>query len=309
MKKITVLVAATLMASILGSPSAEAGPYYITVNAGLSKLKDFCSSPAAGFTCKDSASAYGLDGGYQFSDMFGLELAYANYGTPETSGLLFGSNLKVTEEISGLRFSGTATFPISNSFAFTGKLGVSRNSLNVISTVTPGPVIPAYTASSTSLAYGVGVKYSINESVALRVQYENLGKTGDETIGTDTLSLLTVGISYNFGKSGRFGKSGPRKIANKPVVQGQPATAQPATAQPAMHVIVFLENAPPVDKRLLTAAIAEACKCEPIFVRLYSSNAVTYQISLAPGQTFLTFKSALLPGDPSLGLKTLMQGQ
>jgi len=304
MKKITVLVAATLMASILGSPSAEAGPYYITVNAGLSKLKDFCSSPAAGFTCKDSASAYGLDGGYQFSDMFGLELAYANYGTPETSGLLFGSNLKVTEEISGLRFSGTATFPLSNSFAFTGKLGVSRNSLNVISTVTPGPVIPAYTASSTSLAYGVGVKYSINESVALRVQYENLGKTGDETIGTDTLSLLTVGISYNFGKSGRFGKSGPRKTANKPVVQGQPVAAQPA-----MHVIVFLENAPPVDKRLLTAAIAEACKCEPIFVRFYSSNAVTYQISLAPGQTFLIFKSALLPGDPSLGLKTLMQGQ
>ena len=162
MKKITVLFAATLMASILGLPSAEAGPYYITANAGLSKLKDFCSNPAAGFTCKDSATAYGLDGGYQFSDMFGLELAYANYGTPETSGPLFGSKLKVSEEISGLRFSGTATFPLSNSFAFTGKLGVSRTSLNVNSTVTPGPVIPAYTASSTSLAYGVGVKYSIN---------------------------------------------------------------------------------------------------------------------------------------------------
>ena len=303
MKKITVLFAATLMASILGLPSAEAGPYYITANAGLSKLKDFCSNPAAGFTCKDSATAYGLDGGYQFSDMFGLELAYANYGTPETSGPLFGSKLKVSEEISGLRFSGTATFPLSNSFAFTGKLGISRTNLNVISTQTPGPSIPSYTASSTSLAYGAGVKYNLNPSVALRVQYENMGKTGDETIGTDSLSLLTMGISYIFDKSK------PRALSNKPGVQGRSTTAQPATAQSSMSVVVFLEHAPPVDKRLLTAAIAEACKCEPVFVRFYSNNAVTYQINLAPGQTFSSFKSALLPGDASLGITGLMQNQ
>ena len=294
MKKLTGLFA--LLASILGSPLAQADPYYITINAGLSRLKDFCSSPAAGFTCKDSAIAYGLDVGYQFSDMFGLELAYANYGSPKTSGLVSGSNLEVTEEISGLRFSGTASFPISNSFAFTGKLGVARTSLNNISTVTPGPVIPNYTAHTTSLAYGVGVKYNINQSVALRVQYENLGKIGDETTGTDTLSLLTLGVSYNFGKSK------PLTNSTRPAVQ-----VEPATAQPPIRVIVFLEQAPPADKKLLTAAIAEACKCDPIFARYYNSNAVIYQINLASGQTFSSFESALLPGDASLGMKAVVQ--
>lgn len=303
MKKITSFIAMLFMTGMCGGTLANAGSYYVTINAGLSKLKDFCANPAAGFTCKDNSVAYGLDGGYQFSDMFGLELAYANYGAPKTSGLLFGSNLEVTQEISGLRLSGTATFPLSNSFAFTGKLGISRTNLNVISTQTPGPSIPSYTASSTSLAYGAGVKYNISPSVALRVQYENMGKTGDETIGTDSLSLLTMGISYIFDKSK------PRALSNKPGVQGRSTTARPATTQPSMRVIVFLEHAPPVDKRLLTAAIAEACKCEPVFVRFYSNNAVTYQINLAPGQTFSSFKSALLPGDASLGITGLMQNQ
>jgi opacity protein-like surface antigen len=298
MKKITGLFALALMASILGSPLAEASPYYVTINAGLSRLKDFCNSPATGFSCNDSAIAYGLDGGYQFTDRFGVELAYANFGSPKTSGLVSGSNVEVTEEISGFRLSGTASFPISNSFAITGKLGVARTSLNNISTVTPGPVIPNYTASTTSLAYGIGVKYNINQSVALRVQYENLGKIGDEITGTDTLSLLSLGVSYNFGKSK------PRTSSAKAPVQ-----AESAATQPPIRVIVFLEQAPPADKQLLTAAIAEACKCEAIFVRFYSSNAITYQINLAPQQTFSTFKSALLPGDPALGMKAIMQGQ
>lgn len=298
MKKITSLLAIVLVSSIWGTTLANAGPYYVTVNAGISRLKDFCTNAAAGFTCNDSAFAYELDGGYQLSDKFGLELAYANYGSPKTSGILFGSNIEVTEEISGFSFFGTANFPVSNSFAFTGKLGVTHTSLNRTSTVTASPAISAYTTSITSLAYGAGVKYNINPSVALRIQYENLGKIGDETIGTDTLSLLTVGISYNLPNAK------PRSIANKPV-----AKALSAPTQPPIYVIVFLEHAPPADKQPLTAAIAEGCKCEPIFVRFYNSNAVTYQITLAPDQTFSSFKSALLPGDASLGMKGLMQSQ
>ena len=101
-----------------------------------------------------------------------------------------------------------------------------------------------------------------------------------------------------------FGKSKPRTSPAKAPVQ-----AESAATQPPIRVIVFLEQAPPADKQLLTAAIAEACKCEAIFVRFYSSNAITYQINLAPQQTFSTFKSALLPGDPALGMKAIMQGQ
>lgn len=296
MKKITSLITALFINAICGATFAEAAPYYITVNAGLSSLKEFCANPAPGFNCRNSSFAYALDGGYQFNDRFGLELGYADYGAPKTSGPVSGSNLEVTQEISGFRFSGTASFPVANSFAITGKLGFSNTYLNVNSKVTPGPVIPSYTASSTSLSYGAGIKYNINKSAALRVQYENMGKIGNETIGTDTLSLLSVGVSFNFDSLR------PGATKSKPAIRN--ASNTEATA---MRVIVYLKQPADRGRQQLTAAIAEACQCQPIFVRLHASDAVIYQIYLAPGQTFSTFASALLPGDTSLGIKLVEQ--
>lgn len=296
MNKSSSLIAIVFVAGICVATSAEAGPYYLTVNAGLSRLKDFCASPAARFACKDTATAYGLDGGYQFSDMFGLELGYANYGAPKTSGTVSGSNLEVSQQISAFRMSATASFPLSNSFAVTGKLGISNTSATVNSTVTPGPSIPGYTASSTALAYGIGVRYKLSNTVALRAQYENLGKTGDETTGTDNLSLLSVGITYYF----ELPK--PYSIRNK-----RDEKPPAAATQTPLRVIVTLAQPPAEGKQQLTAAIAQACQCQPVFVRLYNSNAVIFQIDLAPGQTFASFESALLSGDVSPGIKAVEQ--
>lgn len=297
MKKITGLIATSLIIiGVLVTNFAEAAHYYVAINGGTSRLKDFCANPAAGFSCKDSAFAYTLDGGYQFSEMFGLELGYGSYGAPQTSGLVSGSNLEVTQEISGFRFSGTASFPVSSSFALTGKMGFASTSLNVSSIVSPGPVIPSYSVSTTSFSYGAGIKYNINKSTALRVQYENLGTVGNETIGTDTLSLLSVGISYH-PDSLR-----PRATKNKSAIPAAPQT-EPTT----IRVIVYLKQPPAAGGPQLTAAIAEACQCQPIFVRLFSSNAVIYQVNLAPGQTFSSFASALLPGNASLGIRLVEQ--
>lgn len=296
MKKLTGLIAISFLSSMPGSSCAAAGPYYLTVNAGISRLKDFCASPATGFNCNNTAFAYGLDGGYQFSDMFGLELAYADYGAFKTSGSVSGSSLDISQKISGFRISGTASYPLSNSFAITAKLGIANTAANVTGTVTPGLSIPGHSASSTALAYAAGVKYSINKTVALRAQYENLGQTGDETIDTDTLSLLTAGITYYFDLP-RPRRSGDRR-AVKP---------RAAAAQRPIRVIVVVEQAAADTRLQLTPAIAQACQCQPVFVRLYNSNAVIFQIDLAPEQTFSSFERALLQSDVSPGIRAVEQ--
>lgn len=284
------------------SQFAEAGPYYLTLNAGASRLKDTCSNITTGFTCTDTAVAFGLDGGYQFNERFGMELGYVNYGTTKTSGPVLASTLEISQEKSGVKASATASFPVSSSFAFTAKLGAAFNSLNTISTVSPGPIIPKYSITSTSLAYGVGIKYNINETIALRAQYENLGKIGDDTTGIDTLTLMSVGISYSFGKSKP--RASYKKSESTPVIKSL-APAQPSS----LKVIIFLEQKAPEDKQKLTAAVSQACQCEAIFSRMYSSNAVVYQINLAPEESLSTFKSNLFhPDNASLGLKSLMQG-
>lgn len=302
MKKTPLLFAVLFSSSFWGITLALADTYSVSMNAGLSKLNNFCNSLASGFTCSDSAPVFGLDGGYQFNNLFGLELAYANYGQTKKSGLLFGSVLDITQTMSGLRLSGTLTYPLSTSFALTGKLGVSSTDLDIISTLTPGPSIPAYAGSSTSAAFGIGVQYKISEAFAIRAQYENLGRIGDATIGTDTLSILTLGLTY------RFSKSKPRKATQKRVDQTKTLPIAPAAAPP-LRVILFLERSPAEDKLEITAAIKSACQCEPNFVRLYNAKALVYEITLAPGQTFVSFKGALLASDTTLGFSKLSQGQ
>ena len=304
MKKIKSLIATTFIFSMLAGHAAEAGSYYAAINSGVSRLKDYCSNLTTGFTCKDTSLALALDGGYQFNDRFGLELGVAYYGTPKKSGIVSGSTLEITQQMSGLKFSGTASYPVTNAFAFTAKLGVSKTYLNINSTVTPGATIPAYQTSSAALLYGVGVKYRISQSFALQAQYESLGKIGDDTTGSDSLSLLTVGLSYTFGKSR------PRAIANTRKAENNSAIkSNSPPAQPPLRVVIFLEQTVPEDKQLLTNAISLACQCQSIFASLYNSNAAVYQISMVQGETFSSFKNTLLKSDASLGIKSLMQGQ
>lgn len=298
MNKIRRLITITFISSLLSVPLAEATPFYLSFNAGISKLSDFCTTAAAGVSCKDIAAAGTLDLGFQASDMIAIELGYGNYGKP-TRG---DTGSQDTAELSGSRLMGVVNIPISKTFAFTGKLGVSRANLR-FNQATSSISTYSYSADSTSLAYGIGIKYTIDRYLSLRAQYENLGKIGDDTIGTDTLSLLTIGITYNLGK--------PRAHTStaEPVLRGQQAAAVQSAVLPPMRVIVFLEREPAEDKQQLTAAVAQACQCQPSFVRMHTSSAVIYQVNLAPGQTFLTFKSALIPGDASLGMKGLMQSQ
>jgi OOP family OmpA-OmpF porin len=288
-----------LISSVCCVTPAQAGNYFLGIDAGVSKLKEFCKGSTTGFSCKDNAAAVALNGGYQFNDRFGVELAYADYGQVKTSGLLFGSTLDIAEKISGFRVSGTATYPLTNAFTINGKLGFSSVEVNASTTVTPGTPIPSYTASSTSLAYGLGIQYALSKAFAVRAQYENLGKTGDQTLGTDTLSFFSIGLRYFIDLTP------PRKVFQRSVNQ----TAELKAAPKPIRVILFLQQPPAEDLHPLTEAIAAACKCQSDFVRFYNTRAVVYQLGLNSNQTFDSVKSDLLAEQATLGLIALTEGQ
>lgn len=301
MKKTFSLLTLLFISTFSGACIAEANsnPYYITINGGVSKLSNRCTNLASGFTCKDSALAYSLDGGYQSNKYFGFEFAFAIYGAPKTSGTVSGSNLDVAEEVSGFRFSGTASLPVTDSFALTGRLGYAQTNIKVISIVSPGPGIPNYSAGNSTLTYGAGIKYNINKTIALCLQYDNLGEIGDDVTGKHNLSLISVGLSYYFNVA-KPSANENKSLKNKPDAQAN----SPAIESP-LRVILYLGNSPAENKPELNAAIAQACQCQPYFVRIYNNHAIVYQINLAPGQTFSSFKDTLLLGDTLLDMKDL----
>ena len=78
-----------------------------------------------------------------------------------------------------------------------------------------------------------------------------------------------------------------------------------ATAQIFRTIIYF--QRPTADNKNLSAAIADACRCQPLFVRSYDSDALIYEIALSQGQSFDAFKKTLMQNAVQLGIKIVEQ--
>lgn len=198
MKKInTVLVAAVVLASFSGAALAEGSSFYVAVDVGQSKAKDACTGIPAGESCKDTDTAFRGGLGYQVNPSLGVEVGYGDYGAAKASGTVLGFPATAKVASTGWQVSAVGSLPMSESFALTGKLGAAITKAEVSGTVL-GTTVAVGTANTTKLVYGIGVRYNISKSIALRAQYENLGTIGNDTIGKSKLSLLTAGATFAF---------------------------------------------------------------------------------------------------------------
>jgi hypothetical protein len=77
-------------------------------------------------------------------------------------------------------------------------------------------------------------------------------------------------------------------------------------AQRPVRVIISFQK-PTSDNPQLSAAIAEACRCTPVFIRPYLNTALIYQVALPQGQPFSTFERALLAKGAALGVRGVEQ--
>lgn len=198
MKKIMTgfcaLGALTLVAST--AMAADSG-FYAALDAGQSKARDACAGMPAGISCSNTGTAIRIGGGYQLNDNFGVEISYGDYGDYKVNGVVLGVPVSVTANGSGFQAAVVGALPVGESFALTGKLGVAN--IKVKTSATAGGFGANASATNTTGAFGIGLRYRINNSMALRAQYEDLGNVGDAaTIGKSKLTLLTVGVTIGF---------------------------------------------------------------------------------------------------------------
>ncbi len=90
-----------------------------------------------------------------------------------------------------------------------------------------------------------------------------------------------------------------------PVQYAVPAEQQDQ-AQSSMRVLIYF-NQPTVANQKLAAAIAEACRCQPHYLRQYRPDALIYEVSLPQNYEFASFESALMKNAARLGLRLLEQ--
>ena len=130
--------------------------------------------------------------GYQLTENFGVQAGYVRlHEINQNSGS--GATL-ATQTATGhsTYVAGTARLPLGQSFALTGKLGVSFGKVTEASPSTAATNL--LLGSKTSLLVGTGAEYVLNHNVSFSVELESYGKISNQVKGNS----LTVGTRFTF---------------------------------------------------------------------------------------------------------------
>jgi len=117
----------------------------------------------------DGDTAFKLFGGYRFNPYFGIELAYFDGGTAEEGQAGFPGTIEI--ESTGVNLSAMVTAPFGEQFELFAKLGYASLDFEVSANIF-GMQVASDDDTEEELSYGAGVAFNINESFALRAEYE-----------------------------------------------------------------------------------------------------------------------------------------
>ena len=131
-------------------------------------------------------------GGYQLSENFGLQVGYVRFrDLNQNTGK--GASLRIqTVKGQSAYAAGTARWPVGESFAITGKLGVSFGKVSGASPATAAT--NQLLGSKTSLLVGSGVDYVFNHQLAMSLELESYGYISPQVKG----NLITMGLRFTF---------------------------------------------------------------------------------------------------------------
>lgn len=194
-----LLVAAFLASAALPTMASD---FYMIADLGQSKLD--VDAEDGGYS--ETNTAFSLGGGYKLNETFALELVYRDLGDvsqSESEDFGNGDYLKFSLDTSVTAFQASvvAQLPLNDAFALYGRLGAgylkSKTDYEFETVVGNRTHFNAGSGSEsdskTKAVFGVGFKYVLSQSFAVRAEYNQYDKWDEATI-----SSATVGLIYQF---------------------------------------------------------------------------------------------------------------
>jgi OmpA-OmpF porin, OOP family len=166
--------------------------FYLGGAFGQATFKEWCSTggtPNASFnSCKDTDSAWKLLGGYRFNRQFAIEATYIDWGEVAANvnlGVPPAVEVAASQHSYGLAAVGT--LPVGERFELFGKAGFLQNEQET-RRVRPNP--STLQRDESGFHYGLGAKYALTNSWAVRGEWEKTEKLDVE--------MLSIGLEYRF---------------------------------------------------------------------------------------------------------------
>lgn len=162
------------LALLLVAPAANAGGFFI----GAAALQTGVEVDSESFD--DDDNGFKVFGGYRLSDHFGVEVAYAENGSPEDVGVEF--------DVTSLSAFAVGTLTIGERFELFAKAGAYRWDVDLSGLVDGSD-------DDIEAAFGAGAKFKLGGKFALRLEYEVFEV--ESAIDAD-VDVLSVGGEWRF---------------------------------------------------------------------------------------------------------------
>jgi OOP family OmpA-OmpF porin len=189
----TMLIAAAPFAAgthgFAQTPTTNTG-FYGGLGAGAGRT-DLNHSGITGSTDKKDG-VWKLFGGYQINRNIAVEGGYVDMGKASVAG----SQGFASAESNAWQIGAVGSLPLSQQFALTGKLGVARTSTDSNGSV--NGVAFGNTQHNTAPTYGLGMRYDLSQTVALRGDWDRYRIQSGAFGGKSDSDLFTVGAQFKF---------------------------------------------------------------------------------------------------------------
>lgn len=182
MKKLSILIAATLATAGLTAPAQA--EFYYGAKLGLGLMSDACSLSSP---CDDDSFGYGAYGGYNFTERLGLELGLDAIGDFKTNHNYKGTNYSTDSILSAISIAPKYTLPLTESVDLFAKAGAAFMSHSE--------------AEDTVFTVGFGSEFELTQSLALRLEYQYFDGIEDKFINDVASHFTSIGLTYTFGGS------------------------------------------------------------------------------------------------------------
>jgi len=200
---------AAALVACCNQAAAQQG-WYGGISVGLSKLAIDDSSiavppPAVPNVSKDETDiGYKFFAGYRFNEHLAAEGGWTDFGKFTATNTVTAptpGSATTQIKVSGFHVEGLAIAPLGDFSLFAkagGMYSMTRTSLNGSGAV--GVVgNPNRSESEFNFKWGFGGAYDVARSVAVRLEYEQVGDVGDKkTTGEGDVRMISLGLIYKF---------------------------------------------------------------------------------------------------------------
>lgn len=194
-------IAVAVLTSVISAPALAEG-FYGFADLGKGKIADACTGLTAGQTCSDSGTAFRFGGGYQLNQNLAIEAGYTNVSEASkfTDTSSPGVTVSATAKVTAFQLGGVGILPLNEQFSVFAKAGLAHATTDISGTVTglPGVTYPSSSSKNNNFSWGLGAQYNLNNKLAVRAQYEDLGQLTGNGTGLNKITLISAGLVMKF---------------------------------------------------------------------------------------------------------------